>query len=85
MVSYTASKVIKIKRGKKIGHRKVKELVGSDFKEFMDSDRYETNFKKIPHILVFKVTFGRPWSVSDNQTDVLHLKLCKQDFPPNLI
>ena len=51
----------------------------------MNSDRYETNFTKTPHILVFKVTFEKPWSVSVNQTEVLHLKICKQEFPADLI
>ena len=51
----------------------------------MDSDRYETSFTKIPQIVVFKVTFEKPWSVSVNQTDVLHLKICKQEFPADLI
>ena len=43
MLSYNASKVIGIKRGKTIEERKtVKELIGSVFEEFLDSDRYET-------------------------------------------
>ena len=59
--------------------------IDSDLKEFMNSNRYETNVTKIPHIVVLKVTFEKPWSVSVNQTDVLHLKICKQDFPADLI
>jgi len=57
MVSYTASKVVGIKRGKKIAERSRKELVGPDFEEFINSDRYETTLKRIPHILVFKIIF----------------------------
>ena len=54
-VSYTAPKVVGIKRGKKIEERSVQELIGyktldntkgkeidSEFKGFIDSDRYET-------------------------------------------
>ena len=41
MLSYSASKIIGIKRGKEIEERSVKELVGSVLKEFMNSDRYE--------------------------------------------
>ena len=66
MLSYTASKFIGFKRGKKIEERTAKELIGSDIKEFMDSDRYETFVLKSPHILVFKMTFDDPWSVSVN-------------------
>jgi hypothetical protein len=57
MVSYKPSKVVGIKRGKKIAERSRKELVGPDFEEFIDSDRYETTFKWTPHILVFKIIF----------------------------
>ena len=71
MVSYTASKVVGIKRGKKIYERSRKELVGSDIEEFMDSDRYETTVKRSPHILVFKIIYDYPWSVSVTHTDVL--------------
>ena len=71
MVSYTASKVVGIKRGKKISERSKKELVGSDIEEFMDSDRYETTVKMSPHILVFKIIYDYPWSVSVTHTDVL--------------
>ena len=76
MVSYKPSKMAGVKRGKKIGDRSVQELMGytnldntkgkgkltdSDFKEFMDSDRYETTIKNTPHILIFKFTFDDPW------------------------
>ena len=57
MVSYTASKIVEIKKGKKITERSTKELAGSVVEEFMDSDRYETTLKWIPHILVFKIIF----------------------------
>ena len=57
MVSYTASKVVGIKRGKKIAERSRKEIVGLDFEDFIDSDRYETIIKYIPHILEFKIIF----------------------------
>ena len=66
MVSYTASKIIGIKRGKQIGERSIKELVGSSFKEFKDSNRYVTNIKKTSHILVFNIIFDNPWYVSVN-------------------
>ena len=36
MMSYTASKIIEIKREKKIEERSIKELVGSTVKEFKD-------------------------------------------------
>ena len=55
MISYTASKVVEINRGKKIAERSRKELVGSVVEEFMDSDRYETTVKWSPHILVLKI------------------------------
>jgi hypothetical protein len=71
MVSYTASKVVEIKRGKKIAERSRKELAGPDFEEFMDSDRYETFVKRSPHILVFKIIYDYPWTVSVTHTDVL--------------
>jgi hypothetical protein len=71
MVSYTASKVVGIKRGKKISERSVKELVGSDIEEFMDLHRYETIVKRSPHILVFKMIFDHPWNVSITHTDIL--------------
>jgi hypothetical protein len=61
MVSYTASKIIGVKRGKEIGEMSIKELAGSTFKEFKDSNRYITNIKKTPHILVFKIIFENPW------------------------
>ena len=67
MVSYTTSKIIGIKREKTIGERSIKELVGSSFKEFKDSNRYITNIKKTsPHMLVFKIIFDSPWYVSVN-------------------
>jgi len=65
MVSYTPSKTIRIKKGKKIGERSVKELVGSTFSEFKDSNRYVTK-KNTSHILVFKIIFYNPWYVSVN-------------------
>ena len=66
MVSYTPSKTIRIKKGKKIGERSVKELVGSTFSEFKDSNRYVTIIKTTSHILVFKIIFYNPWYVSVN-------------------
>ena len=36
------------------------------FKEFMDSDRYETTSKTNPQFLVFKIIFDEPWKVSVN-------------------
>ena len=79
MASYSAPKIVGVKRGKKIGERSVQELMGyknfynskakiidSDFIKFMDSDRYGTTFIKIPHILVFKILFDHPWKVSVN-------------------
>ena len=36
MMSYTASKIIEIKKEKKIEKRSIKELVGSSIKEFKD-------------------------------------------------
>jgi hypothetical protein len=57
MVSYTASKIVEIKEGKKIAESSWKEIVGQDSEKFMDSDRYETTVKWIPHILVFKIIF----------------------------
>ena len=73
MLSYSASKVIGIKRGKTIEERTVKELIGSVLKEFMDSDRYETTDLKSQNILVFKFKFDHPWDVSVNLTDVLRI------------
>ena len=76
MENYKPSKMVGVKRGKKIGESSVQELIGyknldntkgkgkltdSDFKEFMDSDRYETTIKNTPHILIFKFTFDDPW------------------------
>ena len=66
MVSYTPSKISGIKRGKKIRERSVEELIGYSFEEFLDSDRYETTVETDPHILVFKIMFMHPWSVSVN-------------------
>ena len=66
MLSYTAPKFIGFQRGEKIEERTVKELIGSDLKEFMDSDRYETTVLMSQHILAFKMTFDDPWSVSVN-------------------
>ena len=80
MVSYTPPKIVGFKRGKKIGERSIKELMGYknfyfnrtekvldvDFKEFMDSDRYETIPIMSSHMLVFKIIFDQPWSVSVN-------------------
>ena len=43
MVSYTASKIIEVKRGKTIEERSIKELMGSTKKEFEDFYRHETN------------------------------------------
>ena len=84
MVSYTASKIVEIKRGKKIVERSRKEIVGSSVEEFLDSDRYETFVKKSPHILVFKIIFDYPWKVSVKHTDVLKILICKQQLPAKL-
>ena len=81
MISYKASKVVEIKRRKKISERSSKELAGSDIEEFMDSDRYETTVKWSPHILVFKIKYANPWNVSITHTDVLQILVCKQQFP----
>jgi len=43
MVSYTSSKIIEIKREKKIGEMSIKELVGSSVKEFKDYYQHRTN------------------------------------------
>jgi hypothetical protein len=53
MESYTTSKIIEIKRVKKLEERSVKELAGLVFEEFMDSNRYETTVVRSTHILVF--------------------------------
>ena len=66
MVSYAPSKIVGINRGKKIRERSVEELIGYSFEEFLDSDRYETTIAIDPHILVFKIMFMHPWSVSVN-------------------
>ena len=66
MANYIPSKIEGEKRGKKIGERSVKELIGSSFEEFMDSDRYETYVLRTSHILVFKIIFDHPWQVSVN-------------------
>ena len=77
MVSYTAHEIDGIKRGKNIAESSWKEIVGPNFEEFIDSDRYETTVKWIPHILVFKLTYDYPWDVSVTHTDVLKIKICK--------
>jgi hypothetical protein len=66
MVSFTASKIIGIKKGKKIGERSIKELVGSTVQEFKDYYQHRTSVKKTPNILVFKIIFDNPWYVSAN-------------------
>ena len=85
MISYSSPRIVGIRRGKKIGERSKEELLGSSFREFMDSDRYETKVSKNPHILIFKLTFDYPWSVSVNQTEILEIKICNQEFPVDLI
>jgi hypothetical protein len=42
MVSYTASKIVRIKRGKQIGERTIKELVGETKEEFKDAHFHKT-------------------------------------------
>jgi len=42
MVSYTASKIVRIKRGKQIGERTIKELVGATKEEFKDAHFHKT-------------------------------------------
>jgi len=73
MVSFTASKIIGIKREKRIEERSVKELVGSTVKEFEDSYRQASNSYTTPHVIILKIIFTEPWSVSVNQTDILKL------------
>jgi len=41
MLSYTASKIIGIKREKKMEEKSIKELVGATFEEFKDLNRHE--------------------------------------------
>ena len=84
MESYTTSKIIEIKRAKKLEERSVKELVGSVFEEFMDSNRYETTVNRSTHIIILKIIFEEPWAVSVNKTDVLQILFCKQKFPAEL-
>ena len=85
IVGFIASNILEIKKRKKISERSRKELIGSDFEEFIDSDRYKTIVKRIPHILVFKMVFYYPWKVSVNHTDILHIEFCDQKFHANLI
>jgi hypothetical protein len=75
MVSFTT--ILRIKRGKKIGERSIKELVGPTFLEFKDSNRYETNISKTPHAIILKMTFIDPWSISVNNLDILKIQICK--------
>jgi len=75
MVSFTT--ILGIKRGKKIKERSIKELVGLTFEEFKDSNRFETKISRTPHVIILKLTFTDPWSVSINKTDVLSIKICK--------
>jgi hypothetical protein len=84
MESYTTSKIIEIKRVKKLEERSVKELVGSVFEEFMDSNRYETTVYRSTHIIILKIIFEEPWAVSVHKTDVLQILFCKQEFPAEL-
>ena len=84
MVSYTASKMIEIKKVKKIGESSVDELMASveelasvEFEELTDSHPFETDVKKTQHILVFKFTCIDPWLVFANQTDILKILICK--------
>ena len=64
MISYTPPKIVRITKGKQIRDRSVEELLGSSFKEFLDSDRYGTNVTTTPHILGFKIAFLYPWKIS---------------------
>jgi len=41
MLSYTASKIIGIKREKKMEEKSIKELVGATVEEFKDLNRHE--------------------------------------------
>jgi len=77
MVSYTTSKIVGTKRAKKMEEKSIKELVGTTVKEFEDLYWHGTNANKTPHIIIFKITFRDPWSVSVNKTDVLNIKICK--------
>jgi len=78
MVSYSVPEIVGTKRGKNIAESSLKEFMGPDFEEFIDSDRYETIDKWSPHVLVFKIEFDYPWDVSVTHTDVLQILLCKQ-------
>jgi hypothetical protein len=66
MISYSAWELKGINRNKEIGERTVKELVGSSTEEFLNADRYKTTVKKTSNIIVFEITFDRPWYVSVN-------------------
>ena len=46
MVSYTASKIIEIKKGEKISESSVDQLMASSVEELLDSSRFETHVKK---------------------------------------
>jgi len=59
--------------------------VGSSWEEFKDPDRYKTTVKKSSNILVFKINFESPWDVSVDQTNILKMKICKQEFGADLI
>ena len=85
LVSYSASYILGVKRGKKIRERSVKELRGLSKLEFLDSDRYITTVNMSKNIVVFKLKFEDPWSASVNYTDVLKFLICRQNFPTNLI
>ena len=82
---YTASKIVKIESRKKIEERSVKELMGMSKKKFMDSNRYKTTVKRSRNTLTFKITFEYPWKVSVNQTDVLQVLFCNQQFPAHIL
>ena len=84
MVSYTPSKILGVKIGKQIEERSMEELLGSSFKEFVDSDRYLTTISKNLNTLVFKATFTDRWKVSAKYTNVLKVEICNQEFPENL-
>ena len=85
MLSYTASKVVRTERNKKIGERTVKEIVGQSKEEFLYSDRFETFVYKSLHVLVFQIIFDNPWNISVNHTDILQVLFCKQEFRTDLI
>jgi hypothetical protein len=54
--------------------------MGSSVEELLDSNRFETQITKTQHILVFSFTCIDPWLASANQTDILKILICEQEF-----